>query len=167
MWINLPQLEEGKVRLGGRRNIHSSDETVRQRLEWQPKGGSKSSDIVPIEGNGEESQSFITVSATKQVREYEAVLVGKTEDGETDEHGKQILELINTSSFAQIGRSFTSGTSSHTRRVTKIIQKTFIRFLFPALSLWKVSRTVVIGRFSGYSIFVGQRSVLRIIPANP
>jgi len=57
-----------------------ADATVDQGLQRQRERRSKTSDVVPIKGQGQEAKTLITLGTTKKIGEDQTVLIGEAKD---------------------------------------------------------------------------------------
>jgi hypothetical protein len=71
-----------------------ADTAVDQRLHGEIQRRSETSNVVPVKGDGSQSHALITLGTTKQVGEYQVVLVSQAEDGNTDQNREDILVTI-------------------------------------------------------------------------
>lgn len=68
-----------------------SDAAVDQGVQRHPKGRAQGGNVLPIERNGQEPETFVSGRAAEKVGEDQVVLRGQTEDGDALEDGEDVL----------------------------------------------------------------------------
>jgi hypothetical protein len=67
------------------------DIPVDEGLEREPERRLSSSDVVPVEADGQEPETFVTLGTTEQLGEDEVIALGQAENGDT---GEQLILTI-------------------------------------------------------------------------